>query len=279
MEVGERNSDLHTHSVFSDGELSVELIIDLAKDRNIKYISITDHENTHQFQKALSFVKDKNINISVIPGTEISTQLEEQEIHLVVYYHPEKADKIEDFVKPIKEAKKVRVYRILEKLRNMKLPVNEDRILSNSRSLNRMCVARYLYQNGYSESVKDAFRKILDREEIKNIKVKYPNTLDTARYLSEIGCFVGIAHPDFIKKFRNLNMLEKLVVSGCMGIEVFHPIVVGELQEKVYEYAKQRNLVILGGSDFHGFDSQRRELGFFNTFDYSSKVILEYINI
>ena len=44
--------DLHTHSVYSDGSLTPEEIIDVAVDLGLTAISITDHDNILAYEYA-----------------------------------------------------------------------------------------------------------------------------------------------------------------------------------------------------------------------------------
>ena len=80
-------ADLHTHTNFSDGDLSPSEIINEALNRNIKYLSITDHDTLSGFKKAKKIV-DKSFKdeINLIPGVEISTCYEGSSIHLLGYF-------------------------------------------------------------------------------------------------------------------------------------------------------------------------------------------------
>ena len=70
-------ADLHTHTNFSDGELSPIEIINEAIERKIKYLSITDHDTLTGYKKATKIIKNSYSNqIILIPGVEISTTFE-----------------------------------------------------------------------------------------------------------------------------------------------------------------------------------------------------------
>ena len=75
--------NLHCHSMFSDGELTPEALADLLAANNVRYASLTDHdtiEGQQRFQTAL-----KKVGVEYIPGVELTTFLDGQEVHLLGY--------------------------------------------------------------------------------------------------------------------------------------------------------------------------------------------------
>ncbi len=66
--------DLHIHSNISDGKLSPKEIVDLALEKNIPAISISDHDDIGGIKEALKYAKDKDLEI--IPGIEITITVE-----------------------------------------------------------------------------------------------------------------------------------------------------------------------------------------------------------
>ena len=66
-------ADLHIHSNYSDGIKSPEEIINIAMKKNIKYISITDHDSI----ASQYVINNKYEGINIIPGIELSTEYQE----------------------------------------------------------------------------------------------------------------------------------------------------------------------------------------------------------
>jgi Predicted metal-dependent phosphoesterases (PHP family) len=62
--------DLHVHSSFSDGKDSVNKVLDLAKERDVKMLSFVDHDTNLTYNEALPYAK--RLGIDLIPGIEIS---------------------------------------------------------------------------------------------------------------------------------------------------------------------------------------------------------------
>lgn len=276
---GDRLADLHTHSLASDGQFSVGLLLKEAEKKGIRYISITDHENVSQTRELIEILSLYNLEIKAIPGVEISTKFYNQEIHVLAYYNPDLTEKVEDLVLPLKEEKKKRVIKTLELLRGVGINIPKCFLADNEKTFNRMIVARFMYHNFSFGSIEEVFKKYFDSDPRFKVEGNYPRTDEIARELSSLGCFVGIAHPDFLEDEKNVDCLEKLVEEGVKGIEVFHPLLDNGLSELLIEFCKKKGLVCLGGSDFHGYDSKRRELGEYNTFSSSAKEILKFLDL
>ena len=70
-----KNSDLHIHSYYSDGDLSPSDVVRLAKQKGIKNLALTDHNSLDGVQEAIDEGKRQNINI--IPAIEIRAKEDE----------------------------------------------------------------------------------------------------------------------------------------------------------------------------------------------------------
>lgn len=72
--------DLHIHSNYSDGHASVAEIIDAAVHRGLDGIALTDHDNMRGIPAARKYIKEKKLDLILIPGVEVTTS----EGHLLV---------------------------------------------------------------------------------------------------------------------------------------------------------------------------------------------------
>lgn len=277
--LGEREADLHSHSIISDGELSVGLLIKEAERNNIKYLSITDHENTYQVDEALEILKSNNINLKIIPGVEISTLYEGEEIHIVAYYNYDMIKELNNLISPLREQKKVRVEKTLNLLRDIGIEIPYYLISNCRRTVNRMNIARYIYNNLDFESIEEVFKKYFDENPKFKLEPNYPQTDEIVKKLNSIGCIVGIAHPTFLKDWRKITLVENLIKLGAKGIEVFHPILSENISTSLIKFCQEKNLIPLGGSDFHGYDTKRKDLGKYNTFTSSALDIIKILSL
>ena len=71
--------DLHMHTNHSDGYYSPLELINKVREKNLNIISITDHDSTNALEEAITIGKD--FGVEVIPGVEVSTDIEDKEIH------------------------------------------------------------------------------------------------------------------------------------------------------------------------------------------------------
>ncbi|MCX8028920.1 MAG: PHP domain-containing protein [Brevinematales bacterium] len=274
----QRNSDLHIHSTFSDGELSVSLIIKQATQKGIKYISITDHENINQNKEIEKLLKTTNLEILYIPGIEISTKYKNEDIHLVAYYNPEVSNKLEKIVQPIREYKQQQTLKTIELLKDtLEIP---SHILKNGhRTINKMCIARYIYHNSNFQNIEKVYKYYFDKGSRYSIPNDYPKTEEIIKKLKSIGCVVGIAHPEFLKDWSKISYIEEFTKIGLDGIEIFHPLINKDLSTSILKFCQENNLLPLGGSDFHGYDTKRKELGLHNTFSSSAEKIIKILEL
>lgn len=277
--LGEREADLHSHSIISDGELSVGLLIKEAERNNIKYLSITDHENTYQVDEALEILKSNNINLKIIPGVEISTLYEGEEIHIVAYYNYDMIKELNNLISPLREQKKVRVEKTLNLLRDIGIEIPYYLISNCRRTVNRMNIARYIYNNLNFDSIEEVFKKYFDENPKFKLEPNYPQTDEIVKKLNSIGCIVGIAHPTFLKDWKKITLVENLIKLGAKGIEVFHPILSENISTSLIKFCQEKNLIPLGGSDFHGYDTKRKDLGKYNTFTSSALDIIKILSL
>lgn len=274
----ERSADLHTHSMISDGQLSVGLLLREVYKSNIKYISITDHENINQVKEYHRISKYLPSELVFIPGVEISTKYNDQEIHIVAYFGSDKVKEVEKIVQPLREEKKKRVLKTIELLKEINIEIPTNLVVNGRKTLNRMVIARFIYNTYKFDSIEQVFKKYFEGDPKFKLDNTYPPTDEIVKELSSIGCFVGVAHPDFLKSWSKIKIVEKLIKDGIKGIEVFHPLIGGNLTDSLMKFCQENNIICLGGSDFHGYDTRRKDLGIYNTFTSSAEEVIRFIN-
>ena len=76
--------DLHLHTSFSDGISSPEQVAEAAEDMNLSAIALTDHDTIEGCSHLEKHCLNKGIEF--IPGTELSVDIEGNEMHLLGYF-------------------------------------------------------------------------------------------------------------------------------------------------------------------------------------------------
>ena len=235
-------NDLHIHSTYSDGAFTPEEIIDLARERNIRYISITDHDTLGAYGH---FQSDRE-DITVIPGVEVSTYFKGKELHILSYFHDPEDKNLLSLLEKFKNDRTERYHKILGNLSDLDIHLPDTEPPMDS-------YAKLLIEHGYVENIKEAFNVYLDVDKIAYEKRYKIDTRDALKSLRAAGGIPVLAHPG--EKLYNLHfeeLISELKVYGLLGLEVYHPSHKKELCDRLYAIARKHKLVITGGSDFHG---------------------------
>lgn len=248
--------DLHTHSCYSDGEYTPNELILKAKSEGIKMISITDHDTVLGNQN-ITLKKEEKSGIKIIPGIELSAKVDKGQMHILGYnidiYNNE-------LNKKIKELKNNSLYSVLAIIVQLKKDYDitfttEEilEILNSKGNIGRPDIAKLLVKYSYTSSVKEAFDKYLTNKKISSIKkgITYNECINL---IKNAGGIAVLAHPKTLK--CTSKELEKIIIelkkSGIEGIEAYHSIHTPEEIEQYLALANKYNLLVSGGSDYHG---------------------------
>lgn len=243
-------ADLHMHTSFSDGRLSPQQLIDMSVTAGLSVISITDHDNVNALREGINYGTEKGVQ--VIPGVEISADLNGQEIHILGYFIDYKNQKFLDFLSAIRLGRIQRNEQIVQKLNDLGSKIEFNSILekvSAETSIGRPHIAVELSEEGFVNSYYEAFFKYIGDGKPAYVKKPSPLSKDVIKLISELGGLSFIAHPS--KMVRNECLLE-LIKDGIDGIEVIHPSHSKEDIDYFNTIASENFLLTSGGSDFHG---------------------------
>ena len=243
-------ADLHMHTNFSDGKLSPQQLIDLSKKNGLSIISITDHDNVNGLSEAIKYGNQNGVQ--VIPGVEISSDIDEQEIHILGYFIDYKNKKLLDFLITSRKLRTTRNEKIVEKLNTMGSNIKFNSILGKAgieTSIGRPHIAMELNEEGFVSSYYDAFIKYIGDGKPAFVRKPNPKAQEVIKMISEMGGLSFIAHPG---KLVRDEMLIRLIEYGLDGIEVIHPSHSREDIEYFNKIAAEHFLLTSGGSDYHG---------------------------
>ena len=252
--------DYHTHTNFSDGLLDPEELILLASKKKIQSISVTDHDSISNYSRVKEACEKHNIEL--IKGIEISSWHKGRDIHLLAYF--EKEDdylKLADLEEKRKTERINRLYRICENLKSMDVIIDPNEMISNQNNhgiIGRPHVANLIIKKGYAKNQIEVFAKYLGNDKPGYVPTTYDSTLEMIKLVNKCHGLPVIAHPGnfFID---NPDELLVLIEAGLQGIECYHH---SHNTSKVDEYlrlAKMYNLVVTGGSDYHGIRHRKKD--------------------
>ena len=243
-------ADLHLHTNYSDGVLSPSKLIDLAKKNNLSVISITDHDNVNGIDEAIEY--GNSAGIQVIPGVEISADIDDNEIHILGYFIDHKNPEFLEFLKNSRQMRIERNEKIVNKLNDLGSKISFDDILKkvgSQSSLGRPHIAMELHDEGFVKTYYEAFFKYIGDDKTAFVRKSNPDAKDVIKMISKCKGLSFIAHPG--KHIRDEKLL-KLIEQGLDGIEVVHPSHDKESMTYFNKIISEKFLLSSGGSDFHG---------------------------
>jgi hypothetical protein len=257
--------DLHCHSTASDGTLSPAEVVRLAVDVGLSALALTDHDTIGGVQEAAK--EAGRLNLDFLPGIEISAEYPQPgTLHLLGYGVDPQSTTLRDLTKTLIAGRDNRNPKIIDKLQKLGVAITMEEVQreSGGKVVGRPHIAAILVRKGYVSSIKQAFDKYLapggaayfDKERLSPAKA--------ISMILESGGLPVLAHPIQLR-YHNDAELERLIKDlldmGLAGIEVIHSDHGPELIEKYTALADRFGLLKTGGSDFHGSNKTRIQLG------------------
>ncbi|MAT58897.1 MAG: PHP domain-containing protein [Melioribacteraceae bacterium] len=250
--------DLHTHTVYSDGSLTPKELLDYAKSVHLTTISITDHDTIDAIPEAKKYGKE--IGVEVIPGLEISTDIEDKEVHLLGYFIDINDEELKKYLRFFREERFFRAKRMIKKLNDLNIDISIDDVLkiAKNSAIGRPHIAAALLEKGYINNFYEAFNKYIGDNGPAYERKIHVSAQSAVKLIADAGGLCFIAHPGHLKE----SILTNLINAGIDGIEVIHPSH-NDFQVKFYRgIVNQYCLLESGGSDFHGsIKGDERNLG------------------
>ncbi|MBK8945868.1 MAG: PHP domain-containing protein [Ignavibacteriae bacterium] len=241
-------ADLHTHTTYSDGALSPQELLDLAHKKQISVVGITDHDSVNGIEEAIKY--GRKIGIEVVPGVEISTDIEGAEIHILGYFIDYKDKELNKVLKFFRDERFERAKRIIKKLNKINVEITIDDVLEFSKNspICRPHIAKALLKKGITKNFLQAFQKYIGDDGPAFERKIHVSPQSAFKIINDAGGLSFIAHPGKMKE----SILNKLIKLGIDGIEVVHSSH-KKFQQKFYaDIVNEYCLLASGGSDFHG---------------------------
>lgn len=246
--------DLHVHSTKSDGSCTPTQLVDYAVEKGLSAFALTDHDCVDGLDEAIAYAKDKNVE--VIPGIELSTEYEGRDIHILGLYIDHKSQAFAAHIQEFIDSRIGRNLKLCENLRNAGIDITYEALLARfpDSVITRSHYARFLLENGYIKSMKEAFdRYIGDRCPCFVPREKVTPFQAVKLILAADGIPV-LAHPVLYRMSGHKleQLVQELKAAGLMGIEAVYSTYTPPEERDMRKLADKYNLLITGGSDFHG---------------------------
>lgn len=257
--------DLHAHTTASDGQLTPTELVKAAAAAGVGVLAVTDHDTTRGVAEALAAAWE--VGIRLIPGVELSAEGAPGKCHLLgLGIDPEYAP-LNDTLATISEARRVRNGQIAERLQRLGVPVTLEEVTAaapHGANVGRPHFAAVLVARGAARDFKDAFDRYLSDEGPAYVEKQTLTSAEAIRLVHEAGGRCFLAHPGLVRLAEQETpetRLRALKALGIDGLEAYYSKHSPIQTEQFLRLAQKLDLLVTGGSDFHGPAVSEARLG------------------
>lgn len=263
--------DIHMHTIYSDGDKTVEEVLKMCEAKKLEYISITDHNNCGAYYDE-TFKNNNIFSGTIIKGCELNAEFQNKAIEILAYNI--KPDVIMEWREKYYSIDQInsntkKIYDTFLSILGKKGIVYEKENIRQQKDekefIERPIWEEIIKHPENKEIIGDEYFKsfgVFIRKEIANPNSEYflnrvgtfPKAKEVVDVIHQAGGKAFLAHPfeykfeDTIKFIDDLRQEVKLD-----GIECFHPSSADDNKKDILvHYARKNNLYISGGSDYHG---------------------------
>ena len=251
-------TDLHMHSIYSDGSNTPENLIERSLKQNTTTISLTDHDN---IEGSKEIIRINNGRLYLYSGVELSIKAKKGRFHLLGYNIDLYNEELNKVLKQLKEDSLYNIMLYIEILKkdfSIIIPQEEiENLYKIPGNIGRPQLALLLIKLGYCKTVQECFDKYLIHAYDKVRSVKKGITAEQGiELLTNAGGIPIIAHPNSLKlAYQELkDYIIYLKSIGLQGLETIHSDLSIEERITYQSFCKELDLLESGGTDYHGID-------------------------
>lgn len=262
--------DLHVHSTRSDGTYSPTELVDYAIEKGLAAFALTDHDTVDGLEEAITYASSlRSAGIDapeVIPGVEFSTEYQGKDVHIVGLYIDYNAPKFQKYLVDFVESRTLRNQKMCKLLQEgAGMDITYESLLETFPDcvITRAHYARYMMSKGYVKSISEAFERYIG----DNCPYYMPREKVTPAQAIELILSAGgipvLAHPLLygMGKARLDTLVAELKDAGLIALEAIYSTYTPGDEREMRALADKYDLCISGGSDFHGENKPKLDLG------------------
>jgi len=254
--------DLHTHSTASDGSFSPAEVVRLAEAERLAAVALTDHDTTDGLAEARAAARELP-ELRLIPGVEVSAIFSPGTLHILGLGIDEGAPALRELTAHFQAAREARNPKIISRLQAMGLRIDMDDVRAvaarapgeRGRIISRLHIAQALHRKGLARSVAEAFARYVGDGAPAYVPKERLSPGEVIEAIHASGGAAVAAHPVQMQcpSPRHLaEAIRSLRDVGLDGIEIYHTDHTPEQTRSYLELARRLDLLVTGGSDFHG---------------------------
>jgi predicted metal-dependent phosphoesterase TrpH len=261
--------DLHLHSTVSDGDVAPADVVIAAKQAGVTALSLTDHNGLWGIAEAHAVATTESLDF--LAGIEMTASWQQVDVHILGYSQSFQEGVLHDGLQSTRDGYRQRIQAMVQLCQQAGFSqVSWADIEQHRQGQRDPCYVSY--------------------DVVRELRVKQGLSLSQARQLTVKGgeCYVPygswalslataidlihqagglavLAHPGIVGFEAGGRAMWKLVAEVVSrqidGIEVFHPFHEEDVKRKLAEFCRANNLLLTGGSDWHGPDNYGNALG------------------
>lgn len=250
--------DLHMHSRFSDGLHTPHELAEMAKKLCLNTIALSDHDTVSGIAAMKAAVetvnRDGEAPLRLIPALELSCGADSH-THILGYGVDENHPLLLRELDAARNRRLNRMEQMLKRMGAQGAVFSKDalaRLLTPGTG--RAHLARELITMGMVNTMQQAFDRYLGPGCPGYVSMDRLSAAEGVRLLRETGAVPVLAHPMRLRltEEARLALMEELAAAGLGGVEAWHPSVDRQQAIRLDRWARQKGLLVTGGSDFHG---------------------------
>jgi predicted metal-dependent phosphoesterase TrpH len=261
--------DLHIHSTASDGSLTPAEIIDHAQKLNLAAIAITDHDSIYGSKEALRTGIPPSVKF--LTGVEISAAHPaffpgSGSFHILGYGIRLDNHALNQTLNKLREARKNRNPKIIKRLNELgfKISLEDVNLTVADGQLGRPHIAYAMIKKGFVESMDEAFDKFLGAGKPAYVDKERIGCEQAIKMIRGARGVPVLAHPallNIVDDWQMDELIRNLIKIGMRGIEAYYPEHSSEQTQLYKELAIKYDLLMTGGTDFHGSITPKIKMG------------------
>lgn len=256
--------DLHTHSTASDGSARPAGLVDLAAEKSLSWLALTDHDTQEGIPEARKAAT--RAGIGLIPGVELSLDYDRGAMHLVVLWLEPGSGPLQDRLPGLQAGRGSRNSQIVASLSELGMPITLDEVTEEAGegTVGRPHIAAVMMRHGYVSDIREAFDLWIGAGKPAYANRSRLGPEEAIGLARESGAVPILAHPHTLGINTAPDMAElltRLREAGLVGLEAIYSSYRPHERYGYADLASRFGLVASGGSDYHGTYKPGLELG------------------
>jgi hypothetical protein len=250
--------DLHTHTDWSDGELSPEALVAAAAAAGLTALAVADHDEVMGVAAAVE--AGRAAGVEVVPAVELTSYLGDAEFHILGLLIDPADRGLTAALGRFRQGRVERAAEMCKRMTTQGFPVSVDRVceLAGRGAVGRPHLAKALVEAGHAGSFQDAFRRFIGNSCPAYVPKVHLSPAEAMGLIHGAGGLAMLAHPG---SSGREELFPALVEAGLDGMEARHSLHSEPTAANYERWAYRRDLLVSGGSDFHGNNIDARPLG------------------